>query len=291
MNPLVEYLEGIAALPEPFCPIEKFVIAHGTDHIPQRKPKSFRRGRRHNCFQNSTHLVLKHEELRYVEGFGLRTGMPIALLHAWCIDPEGRVIDITWTDPETCYYRGIVIEREMLYSELVRLGHYGLLDGMAPNLVLMQRLGCAPKSIGKFLNYLVDTPAASCILQSSNEPTESAMTDHLTTDHMQIANTILEQLGGRRFVAMTGAKNLIGGHDGLGSLTMKLPPCGFKKTVRGKAITHVRITLTPSDVYTVETLNVKQTGNTTLETANDVYCDTLQDQFLSMTGLMTRFGQ
>ncbi len=111
------------------------------------------------------------------------------------------------------------------------------------------------------------------------------------TDHLTIAKTILEQLGGARFLAMTGAKNLIAGRDGLGSLTINLPPCGFKRRVNGKAITHVRITLTPSDVYTVETLNVKQKGNTTLETANDIYCDMLQDQFLAMTGLLTRFGQ
>ncbi len=115
------------------------------------------------------------------------------------------------------------------------------------------------------------------------------------TDHMQVAKTILEQLGGQRFVAMTGAKNLVAGHDNsnLGSLTMKLPPCGFKRKINGKAITHVKITLDFSDTYTVETLNVsaRSATGTTLEATSDVYCDTLQDQFLAMTGLLTRMGQ
>jgi hypothetical protein len=112
------------------------------------------------------------------------------------------------------------------------------------------------------------------------------MTDH----HMTIAKIILDQLGGTRFTVMTGAKNLTAGRDGLGSLTMKLPPCGFKKKIDGKAITHVRITLTPADVYKVEIINVGKSA-TTLETADDVYCDMLQDTFFSMTGLMTRLGQ
>jgi hypothetical protein len=103
---------------------------------------------------------------------------------------------------------------------------------------------------------------------------------------MHVANTILEQLGGRRFLVMTGASNLGGTVD---SLTMKLP----SNLTKGR-VTHVRITLTPADVYKVETIRVRggrKPSVTTVAVADEVYCDMLQDQFLEMTGLFTRFGQ
>ena len=102
---------------------------------------------------------------------------------------------------------------------------------------------------------------------------------------MTVSRTIFQQLGHGRFAMMTGAHSFVGGEN---SLSFQLKPCGFKKKVNGKAITHVKITLTPADTYTVETFN-KKAG--VLETTNEVYCDTLQDTFLTMTGLMTRFGQ
>lgn len=107
----------------------------------------------------------------------------------------------------------------------------------------------------------------------------------------RVAKTILDQLGGARFVIMTGAKDFTAGKDGLGSLTMRLPPCDFKKKIGGKAITHVRVTLTPADVYKVEALNATRKACTTLVTADDVYCDMLQNTFFEITGLMTRLGQ
>jgi hypothetical protein len=118
---------------------------------------------------------------------------------------------------------------------------------------------------------------------TSNEPGVTHMTD------MTTAKTILEQLGGGRFIAMTGAKDLVGGAS---DLSFRLKPCDYKKKIAGKAITHVRITLTDADDYKVEALNCSiKTGIQVLATETNVYCDTLQDAFLRMTGLMTRFGQ
>lgn len=109
-------------------------------------------------------------------------------------------------------------------------------------------------------------------------------------DHLEVAKTILSQLGGSRFVVMTGAKYLTAGQDGLGSLTMKLPS---RLTIN--RATHCRITLMPSDTYTVQTFKVMTrkgaTHYTPLDRDSDVYCDGLQDSFLHLTGLMTRFGQ
>ena len=95
-----------------------------------------------------------------------------------------------------------------------------------------------------------------------------------------VANTILEQLGGRRFIAMTGAKNLTSDKN---SLMFKIP-----KAKSG--ITHVKITLDPSDTYTVRFIKQARAPSfavTTVKEYNDIYADQLQDLFMRTTGLYT----
>jgi hypothetical protein len=98
---------------------------------------------------------------------------------------------------------------------------------------------------------------------------------------MTVANTILEQLGGHMFALMTGAKNFSGTEN---SLTFKIPNAQNK-------ITHIIITLEPSDTYTVEFYNCRITSKglkrELVESINDVYCDMLQDVFEQHTGLYT----
>ena len=97
----------------------------------------------------------------------------------------------------------------------------------------------------------------------------------------QVAETILDQLGGNRFVAMTGAKNFVyGDKDGVPYLSMKLP--------RGK---HMTIKLDPSDTYTMELAKISTRNftfkKTVIEESSHVYCDMLQNEFTRMTGLYT----
>jgi hypothetical protein len=54
---------------------------------------------------------------------------------------------------------------------------------------------------------------------------------------LTVAKTILEQLGGEHFVALTGAKNFVGTED---SLT-------FEVGSNPKHVSHVRVTQTPDD--------------------------------------------
>lgn len=99
---------------------------------------------------------------------------------------------------------------------------------------------------------------------------------------MTVAKTILQQLGGNRFLVMTGAKNLVGSEN---SLAMKING----RNGAGKKVSHVRITLTPEDTYTVETMNVYGSKVTTVNTRLNVYCDSLRESFESLTGLYTSF--
>jgi hypothetical protein len=98
---------------------------------------------------------------------------------------------------------------------------------------------------------------------------------------MRVANTILEQLGGRRFLAMTGAKNLIGTDD---SLIFMLP---YRN---GKTPNKVVITLMPSDTYRVEFAIVRGGQALLLSMHDDIYCDALAELFERQTGLRTSLG-
>jgi len=97
---------------------------------------------------------------------------------------------------------------------------------------------------------------------------------------LQVANTILEQLGGRRFLVMTGAKHLAGTVD---ALTFALPR-------NAKKVTHVKITLMPSDTYRVTFWKLGRGLNGGLDVLGEeegVYADNLQAVFTEGTGLYT----
>ena len=100
---------------------------------------------------------------------------------------------------------------------------------------------------------------------------------------LTVMKTILEQLGGNKFVAMTGAKNFVG--DG-NSLSFRLPGGGFCKN----GINAVRITLNGSDLYDVRYMRVRGSKLTTVEEVSDLYFDSLTDSIERVTGLATSLG-
>lgn len=98
---------------------------------------------------------------------------------------------------------------------------------------------------------------------------------------MTVAKTILEQLGGRRFMAMTGAKNFMGSES---ALDFRLPAkSGFVKN----GINHVRVVLTPMDTYVVIFNRIRDFKVTEVSKHEDIYAEDLQELFLRETGLDT----
>ena len=108
---------------------------------------------------------------------------------------------------------------------------------------------------------------------------------------MTVAQTILDQLGGSKFIAMTGSKNFTSTADG-NTLYMKL----VKN--RSKA-NYLKIDLTGLDLYDMKfthivppKMNVK-TGiyrsgkKTTVKEYRDVMFDQLQEIFTGVTGMET----
>jgi hypothetical protein len=100
------------------------------------------------------------------------------------------------------------------------------------------------------------------------------------SDNLIVANTILQQLGGNKFIAMTGAKNL--GADG-NTLSFRFPS--------RSGANHCRITLNSLDLYDMQFIRIRKVkgipqSNVTAE-HNGIYADQLQTIFTKETGLYT----
>jgi hypothetical protein len=94
---------------------------------------------------------------------------------------------------------------------------------------------------------------------------------------MTIAKTILEQLGGNRFIAMTGAKNLLSQDNAL----------TFKIGRNSSQVNFVKIELTPDDTYTMTFSNMNINRIKEIKKLEGVYNDMLQNIFTETTGLYT----
>jgi hypothetical protein len=102
---------------------------------------------------------------------------------------------------------------------------------------------------------------------------------------MAVARTILAQLGGNRFRAMTGARNFVGDDN---SLRFRLPGTGG---FCNNGINAVKITLNGMDLYDVVYMRIRGGKITTVEEVNDLYFDSLTDSFERVTGLRTSLGK
>lgn len=107
------------------------------------------------------------------------------------------------------------------------------------------------------------------------------MSTHNTTDrpgYADIANTILAQLGGNRFRAMTGSRDFAAVERGL----------QFKVGKNSFGVNFCRIRLNGADTYDVE-YGFLRSGRVTVKASSEgVYFDQLQADFTRNTGMYTR---
>jgi hypothetical protein len=94
---------------------------------------------------------------------------------------------------------------------------------------------------------------------------------------MTIAGTILKQLGGRRFIVMTGAKSFMGHAD---ALSFQLP-----SNFATKGINYIKVTLNLMDTYDITFGKIRGTKYAVISTVEGVYVDQLRSMISSTTGL------
>jgi hypothetical protein len=92
------------------------------------------------------------------------------------------------------------------------------------------------------------------------------------------ASELLKQLGGNKFISMTGAKNLT--FSGLG-LVMQIGK-------NSKGVTHVRFKLSSKDLYDIDFLSIRGSNVKTKSKEKGVYGDQLAQMFKKNTGLNIR---
>jgi hypothetical protein len=99
------------------------------------------------------------------------------------------------------------------------------------------------------------------------------------TSNLEVAETILQQLGGiHQLTAMIGAHSFMGSEKDR-SLTFK-----WKADAKHGA-NAVTITLDPSDTYTVKFFKCRGYNISEVAELNDVYSDMLVEMFEEVTGL------
>lgn len=82
-------------------------------------------GQMKQCYHNTLTLIeAAPDQFRYVEGYAIphidgENFIPVP--HAWAVDPEGRVWDRTWPEPEESAYFGIAFD----WADVVRFNNLG----------------------------------------------------------------------------------------------------------------------------------------------------------------------
>lgn len=113
-----------------FFSMGEFVLAHGRDFTPSRKlPKDVRLGKLGHCFENAAKLAIDRACYTYCEGYAMGI---IPVLHAWCVDDGGTVIDPTWTRGNAealgMVYFGVAFNTKYLIHHLCEHEKWGLID-------------------------------------------------------------------------------------------------------------------------------------------------------------------
>lgn len=105
---LCELINRTTPQPNGHGPIS-LLLKHGVEYT-KRKPAPWR-GTTGACYANSQYLAKRRKGWRYVEGYAAYL---IPVEHAWCLDPEGNVVDPTWDDDKPADYFGIEFDLELV---------------------------------------------------------------------------------------------------------------------------------------------------------------------------------
>jgi len=100
-------------------------------------------------------------------------------------------------------------------------------------------------------------------------------------DYSNVGEMIVRQLGGNKFITMTGAKNFVQSKTEK-YITFKLPS-NFAKG----GINFVKIQLTPLDTYNIDFYKTKGMSLKKIKSYKNIYADTLRNIFEDTTGLKT----
>ena len=117
----------------------KYVLLNGRFFTSQRFPAIYGNCKRtpKQGFDNAFKLAKRHPELRYAEGHGL-TWMGLVTLHAWCVDPDLRVVDPTRRNQGRYY--GVTYDLEFVQKVRERTGMDSVIDNWTEAFPLLRNI-------------------------------------------------------------------------------------------------------------------------------------------------------
>ncbi|WP_346619606.1 hypothetical protein [Blastococcus montanus] len=113
----------------PFYSFEEAVLTYGRLFDRALIPDGRRLGPQKQCYRNALtaafRSVGRDNPLTYCEGFAMPFALGIVVEHAWLVDRDGRVIDPTWDDADSCGYVGVPLTLEHMAASQRRKNFYG----------------------------------------------------------------------------------------------------------------------------------------------------------------------
>jgi hypothetical protein len=120
-------------------------------------------------------------------------------------------------------------------------------------------------------------------VKARNQTVDAVAPRRPAAERTQVASTIMNQLGGGRFRAMTGARDAVATDSGVMFKLPKMP---------GVKVNKVEVVLNPDDTYTLKTYRIGPRGLKveTLSEDEGLHADQIEEVFQRRTGLATRLG-
>ncbi len=117
----------------------EYVLQNGRPYPQREMPDKYRKLKptRSGCFNSAFRLAKKNPELRYVEGYALAP-LGIVVLHAWCVDSDGRVIDRTWGNDG--WYYGVTFDLKFVQRVRERTHHISVIDNWKEHFPLLRSI-------------------------------------------------------------------------------------------------------------------------------------------------------
>ncbi len=110
----------------------EFYLGLGEPRTAISLPETVSRGLMGQCYLNAGQLAMCTPTLAYCEGYACRTGLPFPVHHAWCLDGDGQVLDVTWPYEPSNEYLGVALSPACLLNSLEETGLWGVLSEMLP---------------------------------------------------------------------------------------------------------------------------------------------------------------
>jgi len=101
----------------------------------QSPPEWLPKGPMGQCFANSARALMpyvcdKIPPYYYAEGYALEPVHGIYFEHAWLVDAQGHVIDLTWDDSENAVYYGVTFKGKFVLDAMRKTRHFGILGNV-----------------------------------------------------------------------------------------------------------------------------------------------------------------